>query len=614
LPRRLIVCEVADMSDSGGDQSRYAELTLEAALTPRRGEHLSAWLDLTCRNLSGTVASIIVTPGHEPESFQLSASWPSQTAALRLVPFSEHCLASREVLVQDLDSNVVVAIPLLENGRLHGALVLAVTASLYSANEIQTAAMVAARYLNHILLGNAGNTEEAGHAFLRQQKELLQLICRPDVFPKASLEVVNWMAARFGCVRVALGMAQRDRIRLQAISHSAWFDRKSQAATRIENAMEEALAQRRSVVLPALPGSAGVIALAHREAAQGGAVCSVVLAGGAGLGAGIVFLERDADRPFLPAEVAALEDIGQLIGPMLETKQSAYRWIGHRSVQARHTFVDRLRDPRRPALRAGVAIGIMMLAGLAFIDTTWRVNADAAIEGEQQRVIPAPFEGYISSAAVKAGMVVRKGQPLAELDTRQISLDLERWSAEEAQHDSRYRDALVKHDRPAAAMSMAQLQQAQAQRTLAEDRLNKAKMVAPFDGYVVSGDLSQHIGSPVELGKVLFEIAPLESYRVIVKVDERDIRAVQVGQPGVLVLSGLAEERLPFRVKNISVPEAVDGRNTFRVEADLGPARSALRPGMQGVAKINVGERGLLWIWTHSTWQWLQLQAWKWQL
>jgi hypothetical protein len=606
--------DVADMGDAGVFPRTTSELTLEAALTPRRSEHLAAWLDLTCRNLSGTVASIIVTSGHQPESFELSASWPSQTAALSLVPYSEHCLASREVLVQDLDSNLVVAIPLVEKGRLHGALVLAVTASLYSADEIKTAAIVAARYLNHILLGNTGNTEEASHAFLRQQKELLRLVCRPDVFPKASLEVVNWVAARFGCIRVTLGMAHGDRIRMQAISHSAWFDRKSQAVTRIENAMEEALTQRRSVVLPAFPGSAGIIALAHREAAQGGAVCSVVLAGGAGLGAGILFLEREANRPFLPAEVAALEEIGQLTGPVLETKQSAYRWIGHRSVLARHAVVERLRDPRRPALRVGVALAIIMLAGLTFIDTAWRVNADAAIEGEQQRVIPAPFEGYISSAAVKAGMVVRRGQPLAELDTRQISLDFERWSAEEAQHDSRYRDALAKHDRPAAAMSMAQLQQAQAQRTLAEDRLSKAKIVAPFDGFVVSGDLSQHIGSPVEVGKVLFEIAPLESYRVIVRVDERDIRAVQVGQPGVLVLSGLAEERLPFRVKNISVPEAVDGRNTFRVEADLGPAKTGLRPGMQGVAKIDVGQRGLLWIWTHSTWQWLQLQAWKWQL
>ena len=139
-------------------------------------------------------------------------------------------------------------------------------------------------------------------------------------------------------------------------------------------------------------------------------------------------------------------------------------------------------------------------------------------------------------------------------------------------------------------------------------------MVAPFDAYVVAGDLSQQIGSPVEQGKVLFELAPLDAYRVILKVDERDIRAVRVGQRGRLLLSGLTQQELGFQVKNISLPEAIDGRNVFRVEAQLDRAGPALRPGMQGVAKIAAGERSLLWIWTHSAWHWLVLQAWKWSL
>ena len=40
------------------------------------------------------------------------------------------------------------------------------------------------------------------------------------------------------------------------------------------------------------------------------------------------------------------------------------------------------------------------------------------------------------------------------------------------------------------------------------------------------------LGSPVEKGKVLFEIAPLDAYRLIVHVDERDIRYVAAGQSG----------------------------------------------------------------------------------
>ena len=602
------------MDKAGFQQPAAPDVARSALPAPAHAGYLGTWIELTCRGISGTTASIIVIAGKEPGSFELTAAWPNQPAGLHLVPFSERCLTTREVVVQDNDGMTVVATPLIERGQVNGALVLEVSAAQLSPREIKTVVVVASRYLNQIMLGNVSDTEESGRAYLQSQKELLQLVCQPDVFTKSALETVNWVATHFDCGRVALGMARKSGVQLQALSHSAWFDRRSQAVTAIENAMEEALDQRRSVALPPAAGMKTAIAIAHREAAKGASACSVVLAGGDGLGSGVLYLERAAVQPFSATEVQALEEMGHLIGPVLEAKDSAHRWVGARTVIAWRAFLDRMRDPRRPALRVGLMVALIALIALTLLDTTWRISADAAIEGEQQRVIPAPFEGFIASASVKAGLVVKKGDPLAELDTRQIKLDFQRWSAEEAQHDSRYRDALTKHDRPAAAISMAQMQQAQAQRALAEDKMAKATLIAPFDAFVVSGDLSQQIGSPVEQGKVLFELAPLDSYRVIVKVDERDIRAVHVGQSGLLVLSGLTEERLLFRVKNISVPEASDGRNVFRVEAQLDPSKTALRPGMQGVAKIEVGERSLLWIWTHSAWHWLLLQAWKWSL
>ena len=57
---------------------------------------------------------------------------------------------------------------------------------------------------------------------------------------------------------------------------------------------------------------------------------------------------------------------------------------------------------------------------------------------------------------------------------------------------------------------------------------------------------------------------------------------------------------------------AEDGRNFFRVEARLEGPTPALRPGMEGVAKIEVGERRLIWIWTHSLVDWLRLWIWNW--
>jgi multidrug resistance efflux pump len=156
------------------------------------------------------------------------------------------------------------------------------------------------------------------------------------------------------------------------------------------------------------------------------------------------------------------------------------------------------------------------------------------------------------------------------------------------------------------------LAQAQAQLALADDKLSRTSLTAPFDGVVVTGDLSQMLGSPVEKGKLLFEVAPLDAYRVVLKVAEEDIRYIKPDQAGEIVLAGLSDRSLAFTVKNIGVASAEDGQNLFRVEAQLSIAASPLRPGMEGVGKIGVGKHRYLWIWTHSFFDWLSLKLWHW--
>ncbi len=145
------------------------------------------------------------------------------------------------------------------------------------------------------------------------------------------------------------------------------------------------------------------------------------------------------------------------------------------------------------------------------------------------------------------------------------------------------------------------------------DNLLRTRLIAPFGGIVVRGDLSQSMGSPVERGDVLFELAPVEGFRIILEVDERDISEVAVGQRGYLTLSALPGQPLPLLVERITpVATADDGRNFFRVDAKLEEPTRALRPGMEGVAKIDVGQRRLIWIWTHSLVDWVRLWIWTW--
>jgi hypothetical protein len=112
---------------------------------------------------------------------------------------------------------------------------------------------------------------------------------------------------------------------------------------------------------------------------------------------------------------------------------------------------------------------------------------------------------------------------------------------------------------------------------------------------------------------VLFEIAPLYTFRVILDIDEREIGEIARGQKGELIVTALPEASLPFTVDKITpIAEARAGRNVFRVEGVVDGDASRLRPGMQGVGKIDIGVRKLAWIWAHPLTNWSRLTFWRW--
>ncbi|MCP4288486.1 MAG: HlyD family efflux transporter periplasmic adaptor subunit, partial [Gammaproteobacteria bacterium] len=178
--------------------------------------------------------------------------------------------------------------------------------------------------------------------------------------------------------------------------------------------------------------------------------------------------------------------------------------------------------------------------------------------------------------------------------------------------EKEYQNALAKHDRTELSVLRAQIDQVDAELRLVGEEIARLQMHAPFAGVVVSGDLSQSLGAPVETGQVLFEVASLDRYRVILEVDEHDVAGLDSGKSGHLIIAALPQTSFAISLDQV-VPVAVSGEasNFFRVEASLEESSSLLRPGMRGVAKVEMGQRNLLWIWTHSVIDRIRLWIWS---
>ncbi|HSE36058.1 MAG TPA: HlyD family efflux transporter periplasmic adaptor subunit, partial [Blastocatellia bacterium] len=388
-------------------------------------------------------------------------------------------------------------------------------------------------------------------------------------FTGAMSAVVTDLATRFACDRVSLGIATRRRLRVRALSHSVELNDKTDLVKAITSAMDEALDQQQSVVVPRLPHSPGQISRAHEELSRrygAMAICSVPLCA-YGRTVGVLTFERGTDCPFDQATVRLCEAIAALISPALETKRRDDRWLFVKIWDAGGDQIGKLIGRGHLGLKLAALLIACAAGFLATATGDFRVTAKAVLEGEVQRAAVAPFQGYLDSAPVRAGDVVQAGQVLATLQDHDLKLEKLKKVSEREQLVKEYRKALAERDAPKVEILTAQLKQVQAQLDLATDKLARARAVAPFSGVVVTGDLSQQLGAPVEEGKVLFELAPLDAYRIVLQVDERDIGQVAVGQRGHLLLAALPHDVMPFTVEKITpVSTPRDGRNFFRVE------------------------------------------------
>jgi multidrug efflux pump subunit AcrA (membrane-fusion protein) len=161
-------------------------------------------------------------------------------------------------------------------------------------------------------------------------------------------------------------------------------------------------------------------------------------------------------------------------------------------------------------------------------------------------------------------------------------------------------------------IAMALRDQAAARLELASYQLSQAVVRAPFDGVVVEGDLRERIGSPVRQGEPLFKLGRIENLYAELEVNETDIHEVTAAMTGEAALASRPQERFALRVVRVE-PVAVprEKRNVFIVRAEFpGGGRDWWRPGMSGVARLNVGRRTLIWLATHRTADFLRLRLW----
>lgn len=146
------------------------------------------------------------------------------------------------------------------------------------------------------------------------------------------------------------------------------------------------------------------------------------------------------------------------------------------------------------------------------------------------------------------------------------------------------------------------LAQAQAQRELSRDRLQRTLFTAPIDGVMISVDIKPGetviAGTTNIVGSDLMVLADPSVLLAELRVDEADIARIRLGQPVQVFAAAHPNTPLTGSVVQIGTSARAQGVSqslSFKVQVQIEPTELVLHPGMSCRAEIETaqGEPGL---------------------
>lgn len=255
--------------------------------------------------------------------------------------------------------------------------------------------------------------------------------------------------------------------------------------------------------------------------------------------------------------------------------------------------------------RIGLMAAAVLVASLAIPLPYWP-QRECVVEPRAKSFVASPIDGRIRDARVRPGDVVQQGQLLAHLDDEQLQ-----WQLSTAEAD--YESACKRRDTALATRSGGELRLAQLEQERfalqiesLQRQLGRLELISPTDGVVVQGDWYQSDGAPVSRGDMLFEIAPMDTMRVEIRLSTDDLARIEVGDQATIRVDAAPGEKWTAELNRIDPRgKVVDTDVVFGANIDVDNPTNKLRPGMKGTARISAGTQTIGWLLFYRPTMWV---------
>ena len=291
-------------------------------------------------------------------------------------------------------------------------------------------------------------------------------------------------------------------------------------------------------------------------------------------------------------------------------------------------------DVRKVLAAEGDAVSegdvIVQLGDEAFQAQVARSRADVARLEAQLRLAEAGARDEEVATAEQRVATARERYTYAKAEARRAERAFKQKAISPQDHEAALANAAVRAQELAEAEASltlvksgtrdeniealeAELESARAQLAYNQQQVEDARLRAPIDGHIVSGDLLFARGMYLERGDLIAEIENTETLLTEILLPEASAEEVEIGAPVRLRVWSQPVDTVGGRVTHIA-PAAEDSEygHVIRVRAELHDTGGAVLPGMTGQAKIEGQRYPAIVVFTRALVRFVTVQVWSW--
>ena len=243
---------------------------------------------------------------------------------------------------------------------------------------------------------------------------------------------------------------------------------------------------------------------------------------------------------------------------------------------------------RKYVLSSGIAalgFGIWAFFGSVEVEVT----SSCVLEPMEHVIVRTKISGIIEDIYVDEGNRVQQGDRILSLENRTEWTELTALKLEREKIEGQLRKSYGLENISASTVLGILETHTRSKLREASRQYGYTLVKSPTQGVVITPKLQERYGEYVEKGDELCEIANMDTMKVMVPVDEREMKYLNLGD--AVELKVYAAPELTFRgaVKKISpVADSTGLTQSFLTWIAIGNPGHTLRIGMKGVSKIKM--------------------------